>query len=457
MTQRQKRNWLCAFAAAMALLIAYGLIGWLQRPKPEPELTLYRMEPDSVVRIQFEGAEGTVSLLRSEGGWVWEADESFPLNENFVESMLGKVASLTAERYVDQGRDAYAAYGLDHPSNVIEVSNGDETKRILLGAENSATGDSYLSLEGSDKIYTVDSTFATLFGNSIRAMASRESLPDMTLEDISGLSVLKSDGSGLAFTRDASGSGWSMRTQDGAEAQKADGALVSELLSKLIQLRYDEMIAYRPTAQEQSAFGLDAPTLTLEVDYCGKDGAQAQYVIRIGGRQAGEGEAGALYYAWPESGQSVYGVKESAIAPFMQLMPESFLSLDVAQVGVDQLDGIEITAGAYSTALALRRGSDGQVEAFTRDGAEITQAQFNAVYYQLYALSAEKRVVDLSEALTEQSMLTIVYRCTEEAGGDVTVELLPYDQNYCAARVNGRAQLLVNRKIVNELIRLIQS
>ena len=74
MTQRQKRNLLCAFAAALALLIAYGLIGWLQRPKPEPELTLYRMEPDSVVRIQFEGAEGTVSLLRSEGGWVWEAD-----------------------------------------------------------------------------------------------------------------------------------------------------------------------------------------------------------------------------------------------------------------------------------------------------------------------------------------------------------------------------------------------
>ena len=50
--------------------------------------------------------------------------------------------------------------------------------------------------------------------------------------------------------------------------------------------------------------------------------------------------------------------------------------------------------------------------------------------------------------------LTLEYRRLPGYGEPVRVELIAYDQNYYGAKVNGRAELLVNRQQVHRLLEL---
>ena len=77
-------------------------------------------------------------------------------------------------------------------------------------------------------------------------------------------------------------------------------------------------------------------------------------------------------------------------------------------------------------------------------------------YYPLYALEADKRVQDLSSQLKSETVLTILYQREPEDGGNVTVEFIPYDQNYYGLRIDGKAVLLMNRQKVNQLLAQIE-
>ena len=58
----------------------------------------------------------------------------------------------------------------------------------------------------------------------------------------------------------------------------------------------------------------------------------------------------------------------------------------------------------------------------------------------------------MASQLISQPILTMAYRCVPGTAQDMTVDLIPYDQNYYGARVNGQAFLLVNRQRVNSLM-----
>ena len=65
-------------------------------------------------------------------------------------------------------------------------------------------------------------------------------------------------------------------------------------------------------------------------------------------------------------------------------------------------------------------------------------------------MEAEKRVTDVAGLLTQEPLIAMDY---QTAGGDTRrTELIPYDQNYYAAKTDGTAVLLVNRTSVNTLL-----
>lgn len=99
----------------------------------------------------------------------------------------------------------------------------------------------------------------------------------------------------------------------------------------------------------------------------------------------------------------------------------------------------------------MTSSADGKIR-YSLNGQEITEKEFNRFYYLLYSFSAEKRVADITEQLRQEPMMTLIYDRKEEEGTDCKVELIPYDQNYYGAKVNGKAVLLVNRQKVNQLL-----
>ena len=117
MKKEQKRNLLLASVTALLLLIIYIMMPSGAVGKPEEGITVYSMDADTVTGLSFESSGGRIDLVRTDKGWVYEEDKTFPLNQNFVDTMLDKTAQLTARRFVAEGSRHFGEYGLDRPSN----------------------------------------------------------------------------------------------------------------------------------------------------------------------------------------------------------------------------------------------------------------------------------------------------------------------------------------------------
>ena len=459
MSRVQKRNLVLAAGAVLVLLAVYLFLlraNYLAEHQDDGR-TVYTLESEQIERLEFTGKEGKVALVRREDGWKYEADESFPLNERFIETMLEKTSVLKAKSRVVKGRNYFEQYGLNTPSNVIRIDAGTEQKVIFLGNINNTTGDSYMYVEGSDQIYSVDATFANLFSTGIYEMASRETLPNMTLDTIIGLEI-RTGSTDIMFTkgesiRSTSGeSCWNLLWDEG-EKMVADDSRVQELLAKLIGLRYEEMVQYSPDGNQLETYGMTTPTAELSIQYMDSNSQrEKEFILTVGKQCEGEDK----YYAYAQGGAGIYTILSESLEPFFYLAAEDFLSLDVAALQEETLAGLTIWTRNEKIDILIERRAASEQALYRVNGKEITQEEFNSFYYPLYALEADKRVQDLSSQLKSETVLTILYQREPEDGGNVTVEFIPYDQNYYGLRIDGKAVLLMNRQKVNQLLAQIE-
>lgn len=135
MKKEQKRNLLLASVTALLLLIIYIMMpsGAGGKAGEEESLVVYSMDADTVTGIAFQSGDERIVLVRQEDGWVYAEDGTFPLNQGFVDTMLDKTARLTARRFVAEGSGYFGGYGLDHPTNVIQVTGVRPDRNHLSG------------------------------------------------------------------------------------------------------------------------------------------------------------------------------------------------------------------------------------------------------------------------------------------------------------------------------------
>ena len=433
MRKEEKKNLILMGLTAVCLLVIYLLLGWMQsRQSAQDDTTVYTLDQDAVVGLEYGSSDNTVKLVKKDNVWVYADDENFPLNQNFVETMVNKTTQLKARRRVASGKNAFQKYGLEMPSIVVQVKTADRVIKILLGDINSATGDCYMAVEGNEKVYTVDATFYTLFSNDIMAMASRESLPDMQMENVASFKI-ENDENTIEFQKKADG------TWITSENTVADSGLITELFAKILKLRYEQMVVYQPGEEQLAEYGLDIPQTRLTINYTdaeSSDKKSFELLISRVGPETDEEEKAARY-VYSREGCGIYTIRESNLTDFFQIAPEDFLSLSVAPVKKDKFDTLTIETETGKIAFSIDRESDRNREIYRLNESEITEAEFNSVYYQLYAFSAERRVSDIADQLTRKPVLTYIYSNRADGEEKARVELIPYDQNYYGAKVWG--------------------
>ena len=97
--------------------------------------------------------------------------------------------------------------------------------------------------------------------------------------------------------------------------------MVTELFSKIIQLRYTHMEVYQPKDEQLAECGLKPAESVLEVSYALEDGTPQTYVLQIGAlSQDGESR-----YVYTPDGQGIYTVQADSLEELLQLKAESFL------------------------------------------------------------------------------------------------------------------------------------
>ncbi len=282
MKNRKTAVLLGAAALTAALGLGYGLLtGAEQAEESSSAAGVAAFSPTGAVSvICYENEGGEIALEYLDDTWTLRRDADFPVNQTSAESMANYLAPLNATALVTQSGADLVAYGLDEPSNRIEVAtDAGETCTVLVGAQNTHTGEYYIKLEGEEPVYTVSESFA-------------------------------------AATYTAS---------DTARTETPDTAAAQAFISSAATLYFSSSADFKPTDEALAAYGLAEPSATLTVEWTRTDDASGAQESVTSVLYLGAVDANGDYYARLADSNAVSTLNATALSGVLGMTLDGML------------------------------------------------------------------------------------------------------------------------------------
>jgi hypothetical protein len=254
--EKNKQKWMillvCIFAAL--LLVYMGLQTWnkKQDKKQESEAEakkIYVTDIANITDIKYNVGSGDIHFVKKDDVWYNAQDNAFPLAQNYPEQMSADFSSLEADRELSKG-DSLKDYGLSDPvyTVVLTDQDGNETK-LYFG---NATGDDYyLTVDDTERVYTVSNTIITDLQYTLTDMAQLDTYPSIGSGNLKKEVITKA---GTSTTYDAE------NEDDAQSIAAAAGGLGAVTLS--------EAADYSVEDKDLTGFGLDeSARTTVDVTY----------------------------------------------------------------------------------------------------------------------------------------------------------------------------------------------
>ena len=189
--EKQKKQVLILAVLLLVLVVAYFAIHIYNGKQEEKESAKEEAEKIYVTNDAVEDITAfsyvldgeTLSFTKSGDEWTYDGDTSCNLDESVIETMLGKIASITADECLSD------SYGLDAPSGQVTLTTDEQTVTLFIGNRNAITGSYYLKIDGDDKVYLVSSTVATACTKSISDLLAEEDTETEEPEEAETLST----------------------------------------------------------------------------------------------------------------------------------------------------------------------------------------------------------------------------------------------------------------------------
>ena len=256
--------------------------------------------------LEYDNGQVTCRFRRDEDGWKWVDNESFPLDVSYVEEILTALDTMSAELTPLDPTVDPAECGLDESNRYMTVTVGEEVTTLRFGDQKD-DGTWYMSIDGQEGVYLVEDAFVTLMDRSIYDMAVLPTLPELTDENLTVITVHQTE-SGKSVRLTKNDEGWvsgGKALPDGIEA----------IETALAELSFDKCFDYDPSPDAAPLCGLDAPTAVITLAYVNTVGTEATVTLTLGTlREDG------TYYATLNDETTVYLLAQEKVASLLALL-----------------------------------------------------------------------------------------------------------------------------------------
>ncbi len=458
---------LCVLVAACLATFA------LTRYEEEKEIIrnsdeiILEVNPEDVQAFSWEYGEENLAFHRSEDGtWLWDEDDAFPVNEDVMRDFLETFQAFGATFAIESVAD-YSQYGLDKPECTIRISTADTEYTVTLGGFSKMDAQRYVSI-GDGNAYLIGADPLEDFQITIRDMIDNDKVPTfeqvntITFEGLAGYTVNYEEESTKSYC---------------AEDVYFTGSLpldtdrVEDYLDELEYLSLTNFATYNATEEELALFGMDAPELTVTVDYTYENGDQVEtvdaftlYISRdpIAAAEAEAAEEGdeIEVKCYVRIGESpiVYEISQSLYDILTKVSYNDLRHTDLISADFEDIVQVDVTyeETSYTLATTLETvNEDGETEVVDAgddeihwyyDGEEIDIASFKSAVINLIAEDFTE------EKPAGKEEISVTFHLRNENFPSVKLQLYRYDGNDCIAVIDGEPTALIDRVYAVDLI-----
>jgi hypothetical protein len=373
-------------AATGVLVILGGTIFYFQKHPKAPDVPATPATPNilTVAENQIEGIRITKTgsdsiVLKDLGGkWVIAEPKQTPADQDVVKTMTTSLSALTPDRLIADKPADLAAFGLNNPTEEIDVTlkNGTVDK-ILLGSDTVSGTGTYAKLDGKPAVYTISTSTKTNFDKTIADLRDKRLLP-FNQDKVTAITVT-SKGPAFTIGKNAQGE-WQIVKPS---PMRADTSQVDQLVSKLKDAKMDTSV----TDQKAIDTGFSGGTEVANVTVTDNTGATA-LTIKKGKDNSYYAKSSALEGAYKLTGDLGESLKDRDV--------DSYRNKKLFEFGFVDPTKIEIDGASYQKSGDKWSGPKGPVD----------PGSIQAVIDKLRDLSASKFTDKLGGSLSLSLVVT---------------------------------------------------
>lgn len=453
--------------AVLALILGATFAATKLDPEYEAEedtsAVIFTVDADSVTNLGWDYSE-KISFTRSEDSWICDQDAAFPVDTDYLDTMLETLAEIRSSRTIENVED-WDQYGLEIPVCTVTVTT-DTTTTLSIGLETSIGGERYFSI-GDGNAYLVADSIINAFSYGLYDVLEYETIPNITgvtgmelTTDAQSYAITLQENSGLAYSDDYV---WFM------DGKVLDTDLTEDLITNVVDLMWGECVNYN--AEDLSAYGLDTPKGIVTVNYTetvsvstGETDEEGNAVFETRkdpmsftleiGSDSGNG-----HYARIAGSNMVYRINSTTAntllyTTYYELQPDEVLLMDWEDVtSVDiTLDGETYEIRKGTKEVTDEEGNTSEETVYTLNDAEV---DFDDVLTALDGLSSTGYATGLTPERNEE--IRFVIHREHETFPEVELAFYQYDSASCMTLLNGEATVFADREGVVALIEEVNS
>lgn len=230
------------FTALGLLVVLGGLVWWsnkhpdtsaASKTPPAPKLIAVDAKQIDTIRLAKAGAD-PIELVKLADTWNIAKPAAMPADADAVNMLTGSLATLNADRVIDEHPASLKDFGLDNPSDEVDITlKGGKTTKLLLGSDTPANTGTYAKIEGDQKVYTLPTYIKTSFDKTVNDLRDKRLLT-FNQDKLTSVTVT-GKGVPVEFGKNAQGD-WQITKP---KPLRADSMQVDDLIRKLKDAKMD--------------------------------------------------------------------------------------------------------------------------------------------------------------------------------------------------------------------------
>lgn len=147
------------FVVLFVLIGCYFIVVDMQEKKAEEGLSsvVFITDVDDLTSVKYGSSDAnTMSFVKKEDVWYYEADETISLEQSTMETMTNVFAYLTALRTLEQP-DSLEDYGLEEPKYTLTLTDTEGNTTVVYVGD-AVDGNYYVTVNDKDVVYVTESS-----------------------------------------------------------------------------------------------------------------------------------------------------------------------------------------------------------------------------------------------------------------------------------------------------------